>query len=312
MLAPGFPRRRPALGTYQCNASANTGGLLAALLTGGRGSHSPGSRAPRRWPHERGGAGRGKKRRPRPPPVAARGPAAAEPGGPRRRARPLLPGDPQRAADTRRGGGAGAARGQTRPGGRSRARSPSRRTGVSGGSAPPPPGCQPRSPATAATSRSAAAQSPSTRSRGIAMLRFSSIAPASPSSRSAPGAAGGSHRPCGRRRQRPGQRRVAARHRARPRGYGDAQTSGSGRGEPRENLLRGDGAGRLGSGRVRSGPLAAAGRSPPAGLAAATPLCGSVRPSVRPCPAAASFRKWRSRAVTARCAPPLTSRHEYA
>lgn len=38
-----------------------------------------------------------------------------------------------------------------------------------------------------------------------------------------------------------------------------------------------------------------------------------VGPSVRPCPATtASFRKWRSRAVTARCAPPLTSRHEYA
>lgn len=96
----------------------------------------------------------------------------------------------------------------------------------------------------------------------------------------APGAAGGSHRPCRRRRrQRLGQPRVAARYRVRPAGYGHAQTSGSGRGEPRENLLRGDGAGRWG--RVTSAPL----RSPPPGdlpLPAWPPRRHSVGLSVRP------------------------------
>lgn len=74
----------------------------------------------------------------------------------------------------------------------------------------PPASCQPLSPATAATSRSAAAHSPSKRSRGIAMLRFSSIAPAPPSSPSAPGAAGDSHRP--RKQQQLRQPLLGARH----------------------------------------------------------------------------------------------------
>lgn len=101
----------------------------------------------------------------------------------------------------------------------------------------------------------------------------------------APGAAGGSHRPCRRRRrrQRLGQPRVAARYRARPGGYGDAQTSGSGRGESQENLLRGDGAGwwgRVGSGPLRSGRRRRAISPCRLGRRGATLRGRSVRPSV--------------------------------
>lgn len=242
-------------------------------------------------------------RRPRPPPVAARGPAPA-------RSCPV----PRRAAGTGRAGSGGCPRG---PGRRQEPSpdAPPAAPGVSGGSAPPPAGSQPRSPATAATSRSAAAQSPSTRSRGIAMLRFSSIAPAPPSS------------PCSRRRGRlppPGQAAATAAGaalRRRPIAGSPGRLRGRSnfwlrRGEPRENPLRGTariggvGSGRVGSAPVRSGRRRRAISPCRLGRRAATLR---VRPSVRPCPAAAaSFRKWRSRAVTARCAPPLTSRHEYA
>lgn len=134
----------------------------------------------------------------------------------------------------------------------------------------------------------------------MAMLRFSSIAPAPPSSPCSR-RRGGSHRPC--------RRRWGWGSPASPGGFGDAQTSGT-------SLGRTCCAARWG--RVGSGPV----QWPPPGdlpLPARPPrrhsAGPSVRPSVCPCPAAASsssFRKWRSRAVTARCAPPLTSRHEYA
>lgn len=245
------------------------GGLLATLLAGGRGSHSPGSPpAPQR--HVAGPTnaaeppvpGREGKNAPVPTPTCGcQRPRGRRTGGTRRRARPLLPGDPQRAADTPRGGGAGAARGETRPGAGAVPCSPSRRTPALGGQCPAATGLS--APLTCHGSdvpecRSPESQHEEPRDRHAPLQLHRSRTTILPP---APGAAGGSHRPCGRRRrrQRLGQPREAARYRARPGGCGDAQTSGSGRSEPQENLLWGSGAGQWG--RVGSAPV----RSPPPG-----------------------------------------------
>lgn len=129
-------------------------------------------------------------RRSRPPPVAARGPAAAAPGGPGAAPGRSCPATLSALPTLQEAAGRELPAG--RPGSAQEPcpAAPPAAPRLSGGSASPPPGCQPRSPATAATSRSAAAQSPSTRSRGIAMLRFSSIAPAPPSSPLLPGPRG--------------------------------------------------------------------------------------------------------------------------
>lgn len=243
------------------------GGLLATLLAGGRGSHSPGSPpAPQR--HVAGPTnaaeppvpGREGKNAPVPTPTCGcQRPRGRRTGGTRRRARPLLPGDPQRAADTPRGGGAGAARGETRLGAGAVPCSPSRRTPALGGQCLAATGLS--APLTCHGSdvpecRSPESQHEEPRDRHAPLQLHRSRTTILPP---APGAAGGSHRPCGRRRQRLGQPREAARYRARPGGCGDAQTSGSGRSEPQENLLWGSGAGQWG--RVGSAPV----RSPPPG-----------------------------------------------
>lgn len=96
-----------------------------------------------------------------------------------------------------------------------------------------------------------------------------------------------------------------------------AVPAGARGGRPRRGREDDGAVGRVGSSEVRCGAGAAAGRSPPSGLPLpARSRRGAARrllhagPSVRLPSAAAAFssRKWRSRAVTARRAPPLTSR----
>lgn len=173
------------------------------------------------------------------------------------------------------------------------------RPSAGSGHAPRPPADRPPlSPATAATSRSAAAHSPSKRSRGIAMLRFSSIAPAPPSSPQLPASRG---------LPPPAQAAAATAAKAPPGGCGDSQTSGcgSGRGDGQEAPPGVDGAGQ--PGRVRCGRCRRA--VSPCRRAAAAQQHLRAGPYTRRSPIAAfSSRKWRSRAVTARCSPPLTSR----
>lgn len=225
-------------------------------------------------------------RRPRPHlwlPEAPRPPHRAD-QAPRRRARPLLPGDPQRAVDTRRGGGEGAARGETRPGGRSRALQllplhpgsrgavPRRHRAVSPAHLPRQrrPGVpQPRVPARGAAGSPCSASAPSlphhhplpcSRRRGglpppVQAAAAATAAGAAPRRRPIPGS--------------PGRLRARSNFWLRP---------GRASGESASGRRRGS----VGPGHVRSAPVAAAGRSPPAGLATAAPLCGSLRPSVRP------------------------------
>lgn len=143
-------------------------------------------------------------------------------------------------------------------------------------SAPCPRRAVSASPAATAPSRSAAAHSPSKRSRGSAMLRLSSISPAPPSSP-------GSSAPPGR--------------------AGTLQERSKFRG----------GSGRAAALRTRCGAVPPPGAecralSPYRRAAARRLLRGRARPSAT----AFSARKWRFRAVTAHCAPPLTSLHEYA
>lgn len=240
-------------------------------------------------------------------PWQATGPPAAAGGAAPRSAFALsvLPTPVEAARPGLPAGGPGRRRGRppsSRPGGGNRAPQPlPPRPEGSGDTDPPSPalrrgeqhrppsrpavGCLPLSPATAATSRSAAAHSPSKRSRGIAMLRFSSIVPAPPSS------------PLSSRRREglppPAQGAAATAAKAVPRRRPPPDSPGRLRGRSKFWLwLRpgraagGDGAvGRVGSGAVRCGADAAAERCPPAGAARRLlNPCRSARPPVPPQP----------------------------